>query len=330
MLPLNPYTRWDYRGVFPRTVLHVVYNGTCGGNPCHVPLSYDGFCVSPALDPDGGFVPDIAPSWSDVNTDALIIAAMADISPDLDVLTTFLEGRQTIEMIVNARNDAKRLIRQARRGGFHTAKAAADAWLAWRYGWRILGYDISAIYEFIKRPYQNVIVEGRAGTSLHTSESISSTNQWNSASFETNHEVTCDASFRANVVGVYNGKTLNVTVNPLITAWELVPFSFVADWFVNIGDVLSAWQVRLSVQEMHISLGQKLLVEVNGRREAVGAGKAGDQFTGQTGAAVSHETYELKSRVPGYQPLLVPSIDVNLTWPRVLDAAAFLSKRIPT
>lgn len=30
-------------------------------------------------------------------------------------------------------------------------------------------------------------------------------------------------------------------VNPLTIAWELVPFSFVADWFTNIGDVLASY-----------------------------------------------------------------------------------------
>lgn len=30
-------------------------------------------------------------------------------------------------------------------------------------------------------------------------------------------------------------------VNPAVVAWELVPFSFVVDWFVNVGDVLSSY-----------------------------------------------------------------------------------------
>lgn len=32
----------------------------------------------------------------------------------------------------------------------------------------------------------------------------------------------------------------NINLNPFQTAWEVVPLSFVADWFVNIGDVISA------------------------------------------------------------------------------------------
>lgn len=34
--------------------------------------------------------------------------------------------------------------------------------------------------------------------------------------------------------------TRNLSLNPLSTAWELVPLSFVVDWFLNIGDAISA------------------------------------------------------------------------------------------
>lgn len=30
-------------------------------------------------------------------------------------------------------------------------------------------------------------------------------------------------------------------INPAVVAWELVPFSFIVDWFVNVGDVLSSY-----------------------------------------------------------------------------------------
>jgi hypothetical protein len=32
------------------------------------------------------------------------------------------------------------------------------------------------------------------------------------------------------------------SLNPIGIAWELAPLSFVADWFVNIGDLLSLWE----------------------------------------------------------------------------------------
>lgn len=36
-------------------------------------------------------------------------------------------------------------------------------------------------------------------------------------------------------------------VNPYSVAWELVPFSFVVDWFVNVGDILSSWTMGAGV-----------------------------------------------------------------------------------
>jgi len=31
-----------------------------------------------------------------------------------------------------------------------------------------------------------------------------------------------------------------MTVNPFVTAWELIPLSFVADWFINVGDFIAS------------------------------------------------------------------------------------------
>jgi hypothetical protein len=44
-----------------------------------------------------------------------------------------------------------------------------------------------------------------------------------------NARIVNESSYLANQLGV---------LNPLAVAWELVPFSFVVDWFTNIGDVI--------------------------------------------------------------------------------------------
>lgn len=47
---------------------------------------------------------------------------------------------------------------------------------------------------------------------------------------------------RAEVVATYHNSSMpfayNIGMNPLVTAWELIPLSFVADWIVNIGDAI--------------------------------------------------------------------------------------------
>jgi hypothetical protein len=32
-----------------------------------------------------------------------------------------------------------------------------------------------------------------------------------------------------------------MSIDPIVTAWEVVPFSFIADWFFNIGDNFAAY-----------------------------------------------------------------------------------------
>lgn len=53
-------------------------------------------------------------------------------------------------------------------------------------------------------------------------------------------------NWRVNAVGKtrYSTSSLRaldqISVNPLLTGWELVPFSFVVDWFINVGDFIQA------------------------------------------------------------------------------------------
>jgi hypothetical protein len=264
--------------------------------------------------------------WSGVNTDALLIAAMADMLPDLDALTTALEARQTIDMVVHARRDAKALIREALRGGFHTVKAASDAWLAWRYGWQQLVRDIQNVHELLLRPIQSLVVEGRSGESFSDSNTVEQPFLWSTSEGFYYWIVNSDISVRANAVGVLRGETLNLIANPAISFWETIPYSFVADWFVNVGDVLAAWKVRTSMSRLYLSLGSKVTITVRGGVTVTGPGL--DPKSSASFDASSEERYTSLERVPASAPSLVPSIDVNLTSQRITDAAALLSKRI--
>ena len=329
LLPLNAYQRVDRGGKRTGGYSCTINDPYWGG--CHGMTVHNTHPLIPFLGHDGNDVQAFdleLTGWVDLNTDALLIEAISDMLPDLDALTTAIEASRTIEMVKQVRQTAKDLIREALRGGKHTAKAAANAWLAWRYGWEQLGRDVVNVYDLVTTPLRSLVIDGRAGWSVNESGiKTGALSTWQSASFTPIYLYEHDANFRASAVGILSCKTLNLVADPALSAWEVVPYSFVADWFVNIGDVLGAWKVVRSLDRLETSLSLKRDLRINGNIYSVNPGSS-SKYVSQSGSASSREWYKSLERIPGYVPQLVPSITVSLTSKRILDAAALLSKRI--
>lgn len=321
LLPLNAYTRWDYRNdrpFLPYQIECCAFSGYRSIGGCE----RQNTTASRTLCPDDpSFTSPV--SWDGIDTNALVIAAMADVLPGLDALTTAVESKQTWDMIKNVRRDAKDLISEALRGGKHTVKAASDAWLAWRYGWQQLGYDCKNIADFVKRPLTGLRVTGQSGESSSWSDESSGMISASTHAIDTYEDrVDWDISYRARVVAQYRLDTLNYVADVPLTLWEKIPYSFVADWFVNIGDVLAAWKLRRVTSGIVCSVGTRSMAE---RLHTYHRSSAGCTVNF---AAPYRETLEMKTRVPHGIPNLIPSINVNLTGPRITDVAALLAKRI--
>jgi hypothetical protein len=253
----------------------------------------------------------------------MLLAAMADAVPDLDALTTLAESGKTISMVLNARKSAKSLILNALRGGKETAKAAGTAWLQWRYGWQQLYYDIAAAREALKYPIRR-FVDGQVGNTVITTDSGEDTVPTSvHCEFVQAWSRTTDLSARARFVGRLRAETVNALLDVPTTGWELIPFSWVADWFISIGDVLRAWKVKRSCDAVAASIGWKITTKSSLLAEAQGI----DGYSA-TGSAFGSETLSGRGRIPAGIPELVPSVTVHLTGKRILDAAALLSQRI--
>jgi hypothetical protein len=268
--------------------------------------------------------------YAQCNTTALLQRAASAALPDLDALTTIMEAHKTVDMVLHARGNAKSLIRQALRGGKSTVKAASKAWLEWRYGWRQLGFDIEDCVKAYNTPRRK-FVNGRAGEDgpqgitswggkLPFCASV--TAAW--FDFLASQEV--DVSYRANIVGRYDVESVNQLYSPVNTLWEEIPFTWVADWFVSVGDAIAAWVIKTSLAEVYCSLGCKATVTVNAR--VTGGGTTAECHDNPTGSGSSLYWQQLLCRWPTGYPSLKPQFRVRLTGPRLLDAAALLVTRI--
>jgi hypothetical protein len=126
-----------------------------------------------------------------------------------------------------------------------TKQFASATWLEYTYGWKPLVSDVYTQAENLARyltQRQGVIREVR-GSAKELKTSIEKQPAVNS---DWSKEKIVESLVRISYTVRYkcpDGSPSFVNTfglnNPLIVAWELLPFSFVADWFIPIGDYLS-------------------------------------------------------------------------------------------
>lgn len=188
-----------------------------------------------------------------VSQDALAAAR----TKSWDFLTFLAEFHETKELIRNvATRVAKRAAKIYSRGRPATVSAMQDMWMEYRYGWRLLAYDIEDMNGAISR-----LVDGYPEvfkSSKQYLEPLSSTSStarkdvlyWRNANTVSSMSCNCSTDLKTEVK-IYNRVKAGVAVrnegrglsfaDPLVTAFDIIPLSMILEWFTNIGDLIAAW-----------------------------------------------------------------------------------------
>lgn len=119
-------------------------------------------------------------------------------------------------------------------------RALADYWLAYAYGWRPLAqtmHDTQAVMSDIVNRTSKLVEgtgKGRAnGSNARTwSGDVLCDGEWTSST-------SCTLKATITHPTLFNLSKVGLT-NPVSIAWELVPFSFVVDWFLPVTNTLEA------------------------------------------------------------------------------------------
>lgn len=133
----------------------------------------------------------------------------------------------------------------------------ADAWLQFSFGMKPLYGDINAAVEETIRSCSDGITMWVRTHSEHTMKSSTTVNQHGTSfvcTFEEKMLLRAKASFRISDTGENRAVAMGIT-NPLQVAWELVPYSFVIDWILPVGDYLSSLDSLLSVTNLMVYRG---------------------------------------------------------------------------
>lgn len=182
---------------------------------------------------------------------------LAEFGKTVEMLTTFYgRWRETSQKVLNAARKKKRL-------GENLGEAFSNAWLEGRYGVRPLVYDMMDIHEAYNRVTQGV----ESPLSRGWAQEEVSPNHASNVGQTTAYAYARGGSFDSPTLQSYSGRgtamqwiallskerrlraTVGVSVTTrvatqfdlAVTAWEIVPYSFIADWFINICDLIAAW-----------------------------------------------------------------------------------------
>lgn len=197
------------------------------------------------------------------------------------------EWKQTVQAITNplgalrkftinhVLNTKKRLRRIKTAGGGSSkdrhrrnrdlANALSSTYLEFVFGWIPLANDVRAavtglLDRYNQPDYRTITAKHEVGYNESTSDSILFTDNFISAVQHRISISTVNVRFKASIkTGAVNGvrsvsQTLGLLPERFIpTIWELIPYSFVVDYFINIGDIINAY----AFQRMNISWGMR-------------------------------------------------------------------------
>jgi len=130
-------------------------------------------------------------------------------------------------------------------------QAIADGWLELQYGWRPLLQDVYGSLEYVNNKQKRIVRQ-------RVSKSASDNDRWGSGTEVTDLFTTyVDQKRKASVkytlfYAAPNEflKTLSEggVTNPALVAWELLPWSFVVDWFLPVGNFISSWDATVGLE----------------------------------------------------------------------------------
>lgn len=295
---------------------------------------------------------DIAP----IDYGVYVQAAASKAYSTWDALTFLAEWKQTREMFSTAlgrlhkATEATNRAFQRRKGGAvifrpslnakiaysnlrnaqlskRRGKRLADLDLELRYGWRPVISDMKNILEAIDRLRKKYeIVSGRSYGSHHYTEQDTVVLSFNNGAYGLNVNTTTDYDIRirGSVAAKMGEFWSHITFNPVVTAWELTPLSFIWDWFFTVGKSLEAASFALMAREVTSSGGSRKVITrtyetastwANAPLQIISLSQEGSQ------------TLTIEERVPMAIPK-TPFYHVNLDSWKVADLLALLAQRV--
>lgn len=278
-----------------------------------------------------------APSASSVYNDCVNRVYDRIRKSDANLAIDLAERKQTQQMIGKAWKALDKVeqfagrAKKAQKKGMtliEAEHAIGNAWLSYIYGWRPLLQTIYTLATFERSKLGRFPVVASAKRVVVKDGFLAGTSGAPQARWQDELSQRCRIGmwYRVSDPNLFD-LTRITSLNPLAIAWELVPYSFVADWFFDLGGYMSAWEA---------SAFAGLVFERGYRTDTFRYTTRGRylgryQPTGYTHGPFSADVKFKRVRSSlGRAKLLspprpeVPHLELKLGWQRCLSASALL------
>lgn len=284
----SPYgTQYQIRGPIVPSEAKNDYTAQTAGlkNPFYGDLSYSfrytgGDCLNASNRARTEALVDLADSKAGLGENLAQAVKTADLFLDagkvvIDVALALKRGRIPKIFRDLSPKEVKKAVKQGK-----IPDKLADQWLAFHYGWKPLAMDAYGLFELLKERLEPaLLVHGRGQGRMSYANGFE---DQSTSGFLPPYVYNdrSKASVRCGLTGRITSeeylRTLNRVglVNPVSLAWDLLPFSFVVDWVLPIGDVAYALTATAGVSfvgghevirhERNVSVSVSPKWEVNG------------------------------------------------------------------
>lgn len=246
-------------------------------------------------------------------------------------LAAAAESRKTIQSLSSLCWRAIKIFKAVRRFDVKalkneiSQKELADRYMEARYAIRPLMYDVKGVLHSlsVKRERVRRTFRGYASDSQTYEDTVDATFAWYSTA-TWKRQLQYDVSARAGVLCDVDVSNVNIYgMDQLLeTAWELTPFSFIVDWFVNVGDVIAAWTPNAGVHQRAswVTLKETLTYtnEVVDLRSTAPAPYSYTQISASPMPRMEKKTLCLE-RIVNPPLTIIPSINLRLNNLKLID-----------
>lgn len=259
----TPYSAYIMRrDIQPSSYCHTRYSEYAGCSPsrwaAYTKIADNGI-------PSDSIATATSPSVPIALKNAAYTSAMAKFaSQSVNLAVAMVERKKTAQAVVDAMSGIKQMAHEVRHRASRLPSAIRDwrsfpvRWLEYKYAWTPLVLDaygaLSALEKVENGTYDKFIFTSRAskqqtivtnttpdyfvrvgiaggGSALLSTQGFKTTTVRHMAKVRIDATMKDSVYVRLNDVGI---------TNPALIAWELIPYSFVVDWFLNVGEYLQA------------------------------------------------------------------------------------------